>query len=60
MDEAVQQSLRAGQVVSRLRNFLIRGDTETRVENVATMVDEASALALIGPSASGVEMRVAS
>jgi PAS domain S-box-containing protein len=58
MDEAVQQSLRAGQVVGRLRNFLIRGDTETRVEDIATMVDEASVLALIGPSASGVRMRV--
>ncbi len=58
MDEAVQQSLRAGQVVGRLRNFLIRGDTETRVEDVATMVDEATSLALIGPSASGVRMRV--
>jgi two-component system sensor kinase FixL len=49
MDEAVQQSLRAGQVIGRLRNFLIRGDTETRVEDIATMVDEASALALVGP-----------
>jgi PAS domain S-box-containing protein len=58
MDEAVQQSLRAGQVVGRLRNFLIRGDTETRVEDVATMVDEATTLALIGPSASEVKMRV--
>ncbi len=58
MDEAVQQSLRAGQVIGRLRNFLIRGDTETRVEDVATMVDEATTLALIGPSASGVKMRV--
>ena len=57
MDEAVQQSLRAGRVVGRLRNFLIRGDTETRVEDVATMVDEATTLALIGPSASGVKMR---
>jgi two-component system, LuxR family, sensor kinase FixL len=54
----VQQSLRAGQVVGRLRNFLIRGDTETRVEDVATMVDEATTLALIGPTASGVKMRV--
>ncbi len=58
MDEAVQQSLRAGQVVGRLRNFLIRGDTEMRVEDVETMVEEASALALIGPSALGVKMRV--
>ena len=58
MDEAVQQSLRAGQVVVRLRNFLIPGNTETRVEDVATMVEEATTLALIGPSASGVKMRV--
>ena len=58
MNEAVQQSLRAGQVVGRLRNFLIRGDTETRVEDIATMVEEATTLALIGPSASGVKMRV--
>ena len=58
MDEAVQQSLRAAQVVSRLRNFLIRGETETRCENVEAMVDEARALALIGPTASGVEIRV--
>jgi PAS domain S-box-containing protein len=58
MNEAVQQSLRAGQVVGRLRNFLIRGDTETRVEDVATMVDEATTLALLYPSASGVKMRV--
>jgi signal transduction histidine kinase len=58
MDEAVQQSLRAAQVVSRLRNFLIRGETETRCENVSAMVDEARALALIGPIASGVEIRV--
>jgi signal transduction histidine kinase len=58
MDEAVQQSLRAAQVVSRLRNFLIRGETETRCENVSAMVDEARALALIGSTASGVEIRV--
>jgi C4-dicarboxylate-specific signal transduction histidine kinase len=58
MNEAVQQSLRAAQVVSRLRNFLIRGETETRCENVSAMVDDARALAVIGPIASGVEIRV--
>ena len=57
MDEAVQQSLRAAHV-SRLRNFLIRGETETRWENIAAMVEEARALALIGPTASEVEIRV--
>ena len=58
MDEAVQQSLRAGQVIGRLRDFVIRGDTEMRVEDIGTMVDEASVLVLVGPRASGVRTRV--
>ena len=58
MNEALEQSLRAGQVVSRLRNFLIRGDTEARVENIAAMIEEASALALIGSNAAGVQVRI--
>ena len=58
MSEALEQSLRAGQIVSRLRNFLTRGDMEVRVENVAAMIEEASALALIGSNAAGVQLRV--
>ena len=58
MTEALEQSLRAGQVVSRLRNFLTRGDMEVRVENVAAMIEEASALALIGSNAAGIQLRV--
>ena len=38
MNEALEQSLRAGRVVSGLRNFLTRGDMEVRVENVAAMI----------------------
>jgi PAS domain S-box-containing protein len=58
MTEALEQSLRAGQIVSRLRNFLTRGDLEVRVENVAAMIEEASALALIGSNAAGIQLRV--
>jgi PAS domain S-box-containing protein len=58
MNEALEQSLRAGQVVSQLRNFLIRGDMEVRVENVAAMIEEASALALIGSKVAAVQVRV--
>jgi PAS domain S-box-containing protein len=58
MNEALEQSLRAGQVVSRIRNFLTRGDMEVRVENVAALIEEASALALIGSNAAGVQLRV--
>ena len=41
-----------------VRNFLTRGDMEVRIENVAAMIEEASALALIGSNAAGVELRV--
>jgi PAS domain S-box-containing protein len=58
MNEALEQSLRAGQVVSRFRNFLTRGDMEVRVENVAAIIEEASALALIGSNAAGIQLRV--
>jgi two-component system, LuxR family, sensor kinase FixL len=48
IDATVAQAMRAGQIISRLRNFVSRGDTERRVENLNTLVEEATALALIG------------
>ncbi|HLZ66693.1 MAG TPA: PAS domain S-box protein [Aliidongia sp.] len=52
-----EQALRAGQIVRRLRDFVARGETEKRVENVAKMVEEASALALVGAKEHGVKVR---
>ena len=57
MDDAVGQVLRAGRIISRLREFAPRGETERRIESVETMVREASALALTGAAALGVEVR---
>ena len=34
MDKAAEQSLRAGQIIRRLRDFVARGETERRVESV--------------------------
>jgi two-component system, LuxR family, sensor kinase FixL len=48
IDATVAQAMRAGQIISRLRNFVSRGDNERRVENLNTLVEEATALALIG------------
>jgi two-component system sensor kinase FixL len=45
---AVQQTLRAGQIIRRLRGFVERGDVISRPEAVATLIEEASALALLG------------
>jgi two-component system, LuxR family, sensor kinase FixL len=48
MDKAAEQALRAGQIIRRLRDFVARGETEHRVESVKKLIEEASALALVG------------
>jgi two-component system sensor kinase FixL len=56
LDKAVQQTLRAGDVIRRLRDFLGRGEPETRVESLAKLIEEASALALVGAKELGVRV----
>ena len=56
--EAGEQIMRAGQIMRRLRAFVSRGETENRVECVSTMVEEASALAMTGPDALDVRVRL--
>jgi C4-dicarboxylate-specific signal transduction histidine kinase len=51
MDEAAAEILRAGRIIGRLRAFVSRGETERRVENVVTMIEESTALALVGTEA---------
>ncbi|KPF74988.1 nitrogen fixation protein FixL [alpha proteobacterium AAP81b] len=46
--EAAAQSLRAGEIVRRLRDFIARGESEKRVASLRQLVAEAAALALIG------------
>jgi two-component system sensor kinase FixL len=46
--EAAAQSIRAGQIVRRLREFIARGETEKRIEPLGKLISEAQALALIG------------
>ncbi len=48
MDKASEQALRAGDVIRRLRDFMGRGEVERRVESLTTLIEEASALALVG------------
>lgn len=56
MERAADQALRAGQIIRRLREFVARGETERQVENLAKLVEEASALALVGAKESGVRV----
>ena len=48
LEKAAEQALRAGEVIQRLRDFVSRGETERRIESVTKLVEEASALALVG------------
>jgi two-component system sensor kinase FixL len=57
MDKAGDQALRAGQIIRRLRDFVARGESERRVENVRKLIEEASALALVGAKDTGVRVR---
>lgn len=60
LQECAEQSVRAGQIVRRLRDFISRGESERRVESLSRVVNEASALALVdaGVRASEVELRL--
>ena len=57
MGKAADQALRAGQIIRRLRDFVARGESERRVESVTKLVEEASALALVGAKDQGVRVK---
>lgn len=58
LDDAAKQSVRAGQIVRRLRDFMAHGETERRVENLPRLINEANALALVGSREHGIEVQV--
>jgi two-component system sensor kinase FixL len=59
MEKAADQAFRAGDIIRRLRDFVSRGESERRVENVKKLIEEASALALVGAKDKGVRVRFA-
>jgi two-component system sensor kinase FixL len=44
--------------VRRLRDFISRGESDRRIESLARLLNEASALALVGAGERGVEVQV--
>jgi two-component system, LuxR family, sensor kinase FixL len=54
LQEISNQSLRAGQIIRHLREFVMRGDTEKASEDIRKLVEEAGALALVGSRERGV------
>jgi two-component system sensor kinase FixL len=56
LDAAADQAVRAGQIIRRLRDFVSRGETERRAESITKLVEEASALALVGTKDRGISV----
>lgn len=54
--QAADQALRAGQVIRHLREFVARGESERRIEALPKLIEEASALALVGAKERGVRV----
>ncbi|MGV2496839.1 sensor histidine kinase [Pelagerythrobacter aerophilus] len=59
VDKAATEALRAGDIIRRLREFVARGEIERSVESLPKLVEEASALALVGAKEHGIRVRYA-
>lgn len=58
LDDAAGQSLRAGQIVRRLRAFVARGDVDRQVTSLRQVIDEAAALGLVGAHEKGIRATI--
>ncbi len=56
VDFAARQTLRAGEIIRRLRSFVARGEPQRRPEGVVKLIEEASALALLGAKESNIHV----
>ena len=57
IQKAGDQALRAGDIIRRMRDFVARGEAERRVESLPKLIEEASALGLVGAKEHGVRVR---
>jgi len=58
LEKAADQALRAGEIIRRQREFVTRRETQKTLQRVSRLVEEASALALIGARERGVIVRL--
>jgi two-component system sensor kinase FixL len=54
LGKAADQALRAGHIIRRLREFVSRGESERRIENLAKLIEDAGTLALVGAREAGI------
>jgi two-component system sensor kinase FixL len=62
IDEALEQAAgqveRASQILRRLRTFIKKGEPEFQAENAAELIEEGSAIALVGARERGITVRL--
>jgi two-component system sensor kinase FixL len=56
LDRSAAQTLRAGDIIKRLREFVAKGETQHTLESPAVLLEEAAALALVGAREQGVRV----
>lgn len=56
LEHAAGQALRAGEIIRRLRDFVARGESETRIHGIRKLVEEAGALAMVGAKDHGIRV----
>jgi len=56
MDLAVEQALWAGKIIQRLRDFVANGEADKRLDDLAQLIEEAAALALVGERERGIQV----
>lgn len=54
LEETARQSLRAGDIIRHLREFVSRGESEKSMADIRTLIEEAGALALVGSREKGI------
>jgi len=58
LDRAIEQTLRAGQIIRRIRAFVSNEDMARHPEDLRELVSEACSLALVGAALQAIETRV--
>ncbi len=56
VNNAADQVLRAGQIIKRLREFVAKGESDRQAEDLRKLVEEASALAMVGAKEMGARV----
>lgn len=58
LDESCKEALRAGKIVRRLRDFVSKGEIESRILSLSNLINDATTLGLVGAREKGVSWSI--